>query len=388
MKKKILFIIPGFYVGGTISSLKSLCSIIDRDRYEINIFALTDCGPLKKDFLAYNIVKESIILSAYSMNYSEEKRFFRKILSFFLKSVNTILGFIFKVSISDLVFRIGARKIKADRYDTVIAFQEGAATNVAKYIVSQNKIAWVHCDYSRHIEIFNISPEVSCYERFHKIVCVSEYTKQKFCNLIPSVRTKTISIHNVLDDNRIKELSLDDSKIDDRFIHSDFTIISIGRLDPVKRFEMIPALSQQIRSLTDRKFRWYIIGGGELHDVLTKRIIENEVEDTVFCLGQSNNPYSYLSKVDLLVSTSISEACPNVINEAKILHIPVVSADFGSAVEMVDNGVNGVICPIEEIAPQIARMINDKPMYDGYKERIGNYKYDNSDILKQMYKIL
>ena len=43
----------------------------------------------------------------------------------------------------------------------------------------------------------------------------------------------------------------------------------------------------------------------------------------------------------MVVSTSVSEACPNVINEAKILHTPIVATNFGSVYEFIEDGVNG-----------------------------------------------
>ena len=88
---------------------------------------------------------------------------------------------------------------------------------------------------------------------------MSEYTKDIFTSLIPSVKNKTLAIHNFIPSNRIIELSKND--IDLPTDDSVFIIVSIGRLDPVKRFNLIPSIS---RNLVNRGcvFQWFIIGGG------------------------------------------------------------------------------------------------------------------------------
>ena len=44
MKKKILFVIPDFYIGGTNKSLENLLLLIDSNIYEIRIFSLYEDG--------------------------------------------------------------------------------------------------------------------------------------------------------------------------------------------------------------------------------------------------------------------------------------------------------------------------------------------------------
>ena len=44
MKKKILFVIPDFYIGGTNKSLENLLLLVDNNIYEIRIFSLYEEG--------------------------------------------------------------------------------------------------------------------------------------------------------------------------------------------------------------------------------------------------------------------------------------------------------------------------------------------------------
>ncbi len=48
---KILFVVPSFRNGGTITSLKNLVSLLDLSKYHIDVYAITNIGP-NRDFIA------------------------------------------------------------------------------------------------------------------------------------------------------------------------------------------------------------------------------------------------------------------------------------------------------------------------------------------------
>ena len=196
--------------------------------------------------------------------------------------------------------------------------------------------------------------ELKYYTKFHRIVCVSNFTRERFVSRYPSLDSTTITINNLLDVDRI--ISLSNKNIDDiRFDTDKYTIISVGRMHPVKRFSMIPKIAQDLK---DRQlsFVWYIIGG-PLNDEYNKLLLEIDrcnVGDCVILLGEKANPYPYFKKSQLYVSTSISEACPMVFNEASLLNLPIVTSDFGSAYEFVTD--EDLIEPIDRIADGIYAM--------------------------------
>jgi len=206
---------------------------------------------------------------------------------------------------------------------------------------------------------------------------------------MPFMAKKTHAICNVIDTSFILDASkenIDDARFDD----DKYIILSIGRIDTVKRFSQIPEIA---RSLLDRncKFRWYVLGGIDQFDEYLKFKENMKRFDTgysVIWLGEKNNPYPYIAHSNLLVSLSSSEACPNVINEAKILHIPVVCADFGSASEFVEDGIEGYIVPLEQIADRIEKLIKNKEEYDRIKKNLSKFSYSNEKALAQIQMIL
>ena len=55
-----------------------------------------------------------------------------------------------------------------------------------------------------------------------------------------------------------------------------------------------------------------------------------------------------MSKSDLLIMTSNMEGIPLVILEAFSNSLPVISSNVGGVVEMIDNGVNGILYDLNE----------------------------------------
>ena len=102
------------------------------------------------------------------------------------------------------------------------------------------------------------------------------------------------------------------------------------------------------------------------------------VQDCVKWLGGKSNPYPYFKKADIYVCLSESEACPMVFKEAKLFGLPIVTTDFPSAYEFV-NEEDGIISSLENMPDAINSMI-DK-IEKGYTKKIAND--DNSEIINK-----
>lgn len=345
-KKRVLIVVPSFNIGGTIVSLHSLLSLIDASKYEIDIFALNRSGIYLDKMPNCRVLPDNVWLS---MRY-HDKSSIKGVISTCLMVVRAVFRRL-NWSIEPLVCRLANRKFDFKQYDAVVNFSESIADVVCHYPI-KNRITWVHCDYQCYLTLIN-RDEAKVYEKFNTIVCVSEYTRAKFCDCLPKVAKKTVAIHNVINVEDIKRKAQEEID-DDRFDTDAFTIVSAGRLDPVKQFNLIPRLATEIKKRTDKKFVWYIIGGDRGFESyvegIKRDIVELGVSESVVMLGEKNNIYPYMAKADLYVSTSLSEAFPLVINEAKALGIPIVSNNFGSAAESVEDGVDGFIAPIDNVA--------------------------------------
>lgn len=358
--KKILFIIPSLETGGTVSSLSSIINNL-QSHLSIDVFALSHDGNREVTF-SDRLLKRSFLIHAYNCSLLLESSIIKYAI-LIIKVVKRIC-LILHLNIEKIIYQDFIKR-QNRQYDYVVGFQEGSSTLFASYYKNVKKIAWIHCDYSKY---HKQGKELQIYMGFDRIVCVSKYTGDKFKNIYPSLSNKVLSIHNLLDFQNIQQSSL--VNIDDyRFQSNKFTIISVGRLHPVKRFEYIPDIA---KALVDRgcDFRWYILGPVSSERVLSdleNAIEANFVSKFVYYLGNKNNPYPYMAESDLLVSLSSTEACPMIFNEARVLGVPILTTDFGSAFEFIDNGKNGIIVPFEKITSTLENLINSPAKVEALK---------------------
>lgn len=374
-KKRVLFVLPRYEIGGTTISLYSLLSKIDPSRLEVDVFAkpvgaykgkMPNCKELPQNiWISYPYMKGGFLIKAfqtiiYGMRYGLSK---------------------IRINLFPLIYWLGGKTLHSDKYDAVVSFSEGMADVVCSF-PAKKLIQWVHCDYRRHLAENDPKTERYAYKRYDTVVCVSDYAKEAFADIYPDFATKTIAIHNIInvEDILMKAAKADD--LDNRFSTDVFTIVSCGRLDPVKQFSKIPMLAHRIHCLTKRQFRWYIIGGGftDEQQRIEDEIRKYDVGKTVILLGSKDNPYPYISKADLYVCTSESESFPLAVNEAKALDIPVVTNDFPSVHESIEDCVDGYITKLDSMPERIASFM-DSPL-----KTPGN-RINNTTSLDEIYKL-
>lgn len=381
-KTNILFLMPTLWSGGTNSALSSLLNNVDKSKFDISVFVVAKSGRRVLPYQKY-VLKKEWLISAFYGNLSKTSGW-EKVQTYLVKTIKKICN-VCRLDLETFVLKHTARKLeRASNYDVVIAYMEGYTTKLGSYFRNPNKIAWLHCDYQRYMQ--GLSSEEKYYAKYNKIVGVSKQTTESIAQYYPNLSNRMSTIYNLIDTDRIIESSKKPVD-DDRFITDGFTIISVGRITEVKRFSYIPQIARKLKE-KQLKFKWYIIG--PVHDEqeakrLTSEISVNKVEDCCIWLGGKENPYPYYREADLFVCTSYSEACPMVFNEARLLNTPIVSTDFASSYEFINNGVDGIITSIDTIFQEIETLIKDKSLYEKLYNNTKSLHQNNADILKQFY---
>lgn len=381
-KKKILFCIENVRQGGISKALESILSFIEKSNLDIRIFCVNQKdGPYSYVFKKYFYRKQNWLMYALSAYYTEHKGV-KKAWLIFVKAISKILKRLFKVDLLSQTLSHEAKRISKENFDVVIAFSEGIITHFCPLINTKKRIAWIHLDYKRYLSYTNNIDEKEIYSKYDSIVIPSKHCSNSFTQVFPQLQDKIVVIPNFVNSKRIKELSLAEENLDERFACDDvFKIVSVGRICYEKRFFEIPSIAKVLKE-RNLKFKWYIIGSGSEKEssYLIKQIQQHGVEENVILLGAKNNPYPYIRHSQLLAVTSLTETFCYAIAEAKTLGVPVITTNFGTAYEVLESE-NGVICDIADFSETISKIIEDTDWYYKLSDSLKKYKCNNDYAL-------
>lgn len=125
------------------------------------------------------------------------------------------------------------------------------------------------------------------------------------------------------------------------------TIGGVFRLEPDKR----PQLWIKLAALYLKRrpqARFVIVGDGRLHDNIVALAEELRVQDRLLLVGLSNHVGYWYSQMDASVLLSRYEGLPNVLIEAQLLGVPVISTPAGGAGEcFVENETGHLLSDVE-----------------------------------------
>lgn len=383
--KNILFVIPSIWTAGTNSALSSILSNIDRLHYNIKVFSVTSFGERDLSYKSL-LVNKHRVLSAY---YADLDKVYgkEKVVVFIVKIIKKVCEKL-HVPFLNYIIRDAAKKLSREcPSDTVVGFMEGVATELASKVNAKRRVAWVHCNYNTYLP--ETKSEEHIYSQFDSIVNVSHFTTDVFKQRYPALSDRCTCIYNLIDERRIVEgakKSYESISIE----KDEFCIISVGRISPVKQFSRIPKI---VRGLLDDncRMKWLIIGPEQDREEslrLKANIKKYEVENEVLCLGMKQNPYPYFRVANLYVCLSVSEACPMVFFEARMLELPILSTDFPSAKEFIIDGEDGMICGIGDIPSNIKLLANDGKLRKKLIKKPDVVSMHNQEIINQLTKIL
>ncbi len=272
-------------------------------------------------------------------------------------------------------------KISDKEYDLVISFLTPHYF-AAEKCKSRKKIAWIHTDYS-HIEI-DVFSELDMWSAYDYIVSISEKVTEGFLQKFPSLADRIVLIKNMHPAEFIKaqadEADVSEEMPDDGYVK----FLSVGRYCDAKNFDNVPDICSRLDNV-----KWYIIGFGPDEELIKKKIAEAGMQDRVILLGKKANPYPYFKACDFYIQPSRYEGNAVTVNEALILGKKVAITNYATAESQIENGVNGVIVPLEneKCAEGLKSFIEDKELQKKILENIKNSEFSNSDEFKKIIEI-
>ena len=135
-----------------------------------------------------------------------------------------------------------------------------------------------------------------------------------------------------------------------------FVVASLGRLSVQKGFDvLILAFKEVVRAFP--KAVLLIGGDGSEKNKLEELVISLALEGHVKLLGNLDDVHALLEACDLYVNSSRWEGLPITLLEAMVHRLPIIATNVGGNVEVIQDGVTGVLVPSEDnVALQSAIM--------------------------------
>ena len=395
--KKIIIVSQAMEIGGAEKALLGLLENIDKEKYQVNLFLMRHSGELLK--YIPNNVKLLPEISEYAMLGIPIKETLKRSVSVFFRRIYgrlkaAVYCRLHKIQspegIEDLYshkYTIGAMpQISKTEYDLAISFLAPHYI-VEKKVRAKKKIGWIHTDYET-LEI-DTKSEFQMWNRLDHIVSISEKVTASFLKSFPSLENKIVLIQNIIPvkymESLVEEGSVEKEMPDDGSIK----LLSVGRFCTAKNFDNVPEICKLIIEQGNR-ITWYLIGYGPDEDLIKRKITEFGMEQHVIILGKKQNPYPYFKRCDLYVQPSRFEGkCVSVI-EAQMLHKPVVITDYATSGSQLEDGVDGVIVPMdnEGCANGIADIIQSQELQQRLSDNSKQRDYTNATEIQKIYKLM
>lgn len=395
MKKSILFTIDSLHCAGAEKSLVTLLSLLDYTKYEVDLQLLGYGGeleqllpkevnllpPLPYTQFAALPIKKAIIRSI-------QKGDFAQILARIKYSRSIRVMDTDNAKRAMLLWKHTHKVIQQNpkHYDIAISYAQGFPTfYVAEKISADKKFAWVNVSYRLRGE--NKDFQKNYYNKYDKIVAVSESTKNIFLEEVPEYAGRMEVIQDINDYEFIKQMAEVGVSYTDQF--EGIRILTIGRLAAQKGYDIALEACKKLKE-SGICFRWYVLGKGPLEPDIRKYIIENNLVDEFILLGVKANPYPYIKECDIYVQTSKFEGFGIAIAEARMLDKPVVTTRFDAVFTQMIHGKNGLVVDMnaEGIYQAIIELIENKSIKEEIVSYLKTEKKGNREELEKFYKLI
>ena len=271
------------------------------------------------------------------------------------------------------------------QYDFAISFMDPHFILNEK-VSAKVKLGWLHTDFS--LIDLEQKLEEKMWQNVDYAVNVSNECKAAFDKKHPGLENKSIVIENILSLKLINESANKFEPIEE-MSEKGIRLLSIGRYCKAKNFDNVPDIcARLVRDSLD--VRWYIIGFGGDEELIRQKIAEAHMEEHVILLGKKENPYPYIKACDLYVQPSRYEGKSVAVREAQILCKPVVITDYPTSAGQLENGVDGVIVPMdnEGCAVGIAALLRDPARMQMLSENCSKRDYTNAQEINKLYALM
>lgn len=270
-----------------------------------------------------------------------------------------------------------------NEYDYACGYLDGEATYyVVDKVKSKVKYAWNQNDYQN----IKANPKIDdiYYKKVDLVITLTEECTNIFIKNFPSAKNRIEIIPPYVSSSFIKSRA--DEYIPAEYNEEDYKMVSVGRLVEQKGFD-IAIKSASLLKQAGYKFKWYIIGNGELYDELKNQINSLELNDYVILLGIKSNPYPYIKHANLFVQPSRFEGKSVILNETKYLEKVIVVTKYPTVSDQITNGFDGIVVDINEnaISSMLGQIMSKTIDTSSVVNNLKGYEDPETESVKKKY---
>lgn len=365
-KQKLLITAMSMNIGGAEKSLVNLLSLLDYEKYDVDLLLFQRRG----DFLPQIPAEVSMIcVPEIDILYGIEP----------FSSISSAKKVILKVwrYLATGISRIAERQFDRRRllrwqrfysacipnllghYDCAVSYSGGETFwYVVDKVDAARKVTFYHSDYS-NIDI-DASKELHYLEKADRIATISSACAESLRRIFPTQANKICIAANPTCTDLVRKLSRKPISSGFDTDESRLKIVSVGRLEEPKGFDLAARGAALAKQNLGPVFEWIIVGDGSEREKIESIVAEKGIADVFRLVGSKLNPYPYMAAADVLAQPSRYEGKSVVLDESRVLGLPVLATAYSSVRDQVRDGIDGMIVAMtpEGIAEGIAALAN------------------------------
>lgn len=370
-KIKVTFIHDRLVCGGTDQALFDLVQLLDKDKFEVTVFAQKHGGPWDAKF------QEAGIRVKY--DFSARRATWNPVVK---------MGNIIRKLRTQAAYRRGGQGLLEACYpdDVDILVTYSAWDHIlCGFGKNAKTIKYIHGNMDSN-QAFRelILRDKALLPKYDRIICVSRLATDAFMKATGLEKNVEFCMNPMNSDNvrQLAQVPVD--------LPTDLPLVcAVGRLSYEKGFERLIVIHKRLVE-QGIAHRLVIVGDGPDRDYIQRIVNAMDAQDTVILAGYQSNPYPYMKQSKFLVCSSFTEGLPVIAMEALCLGVPIVSA-VPSVEEIFGEEHCGLITENDNqsLLEGIRKVLTDETYYNTLRQGARNrsHYFDGKRMAREVEEI-
>ena len=348
-KIRIVFVHDQLVCGGTDQALFDLVQLLDKEKFEVSVFAQKPGGPWDQKF------KDAGIRVIY--DYSCRSATWNPVVK---------LGNVVKKLRTAKAYRRNGRNLLdvciPEGFDIIVSYSMWDHV-LCGFSPRAKSVKYLHGNMQTNAQFRElILRDRELLPKYDRIIGVSQLATDAFIK-VTGIRSGVHTCFNPMNSAYVHRLA--EEPVD---LPQDLPLIcAVGRLSSEKGFERLIVIHKRLVE-AGIAHRLVIVGDGEDREYIRRIVNAVDAQDSVILAGYQLNPYPYMKQSKFVVCSSFTEGLPVIAMEALCLGVPLVSA-VPSVQEIFGDEACGLITDNDNqsLLEGIRKMLTDEEFYQKIK---------------------